>query len=320
MLAECSKALSRTEIWNCAELILAEDTFSFAKIFGMNLATQLGSEIPLRCVGIDFSGNFRMWSSGCGKSNIWIAETEFSRSKTKLVNLRRVQQLEGDGNAFTRLVQYLRRADFEVAAIDAPFSVPAEYLPLRRHRTLLKLVANIKLKDPRPFPPGQDFVDRVLEGMSPATKKPLRRTEEYWKQRKVNVRSTLWAGPRGGAAMTAACLKLLFEADCPIWPWKKHGPRLVVEAFPAAQLCQWGLPHEAYNRSTEKETAIRRALVRSLGTRIELGNFSGMLECCADALDAVVCAIAANAVATGHAMTYAEDSFDTEGLIAVGRV
>ena len=57
--------------------------------------------------------------------------------------------------------------------------------------------------------------------------------------------------------------------------------------------------------------------MRSLETRIELGNFSGMLEHCADALDAVVCAFAANAVATGHALSYAEDWLDTEGLIAV---
>src|SRR5579864_392251 len=287
------------------------------QLLSMNPGAELGSAIPLRSIGIDFSGNFQMWSSGCGKSNMWIAETEFSLSQLKLVNLRRVQQLEGEGNAFTRLVQYLREADFEVAAIDAPFSIPAEFLPLRRHRRLLELVAHIKTNGARPFPPAKDFVDRVLEGITTMTKKPLRRTEEYWRQRRVNVRSTLWAGARGGAAMTAACLKLLFEADAPMWPWKRSGPRLLVETFPAAQLCHWGLPHEAYNRNTEKETAVRRILVGSLGARIALGNFRGMLEDSADALDAVVCAFTANAVATGHAMSYAEDSLETEGLIAV---
>jgi len=85
-------------------------------------------------------------------------------------------------------------------------------------------------------------------------------------------------------------------------PWERIGPRLLVEAFPAAQLYQWGLSHQAYNRSNEKESAIRRSLVLSLGTRIELGAFREMMEeCadeeCADAFDAVVCAFAANAVA-----------------------
>ena len=283
----------------------------------MSPAAQLASTIPLRCIGIDFSGNFRMWSSGCGKSNVWIAETESGVSQPKIVSLRRVQQLEGDRDPFSRLVQYLRQSDFEVAAIDAPFSIPAEYLPFRRHRRLLELVANMKLSGSRPFPRAQDFVDGVLEGITPVTKKPLRQTEEYWRQRGMNVRSTLWAGPRGGAAMTAACLKLLYEADLPISPWERSRPRLLVEAFPAAQLYQWGLPHEAYNRNTEKESAVRRSLVGSLAARIELGKFRGMLEHCADALDAVVCAFAANAVATGHALCYAEDSLETEGLIAV---
>lgn len=53
------------------------------------------------------------------------------------------------------------------------------------------------------------------------------------------------AGPRGGAAMTAACLKLLHEANCPIWPWQRSARRLLAEAFPAAQLRHWQLPHQA---------------------------------------------------------------------------
>jgi hypothetical protein len=91
------------------------------------------------------------------------------------------------------------------------FPVPAEYLQARTHSDLLELIGKAKLIDDRTFPCGRDFVDLVLEGRTTTTKKPLRRTEEYWRDRKVNVRSTLWAGPRGGAAMTAACLKLLYE-------------------------------------------------------------------------------------------------------------
>ena len=274
----------------------------------------------MRCLGIDFSGNFRMWSAGCGTSNVWIAETEASESRLKLVNLRRVQQLDGDSAPFTRLVQLLRQSAFDVAAIDAPFSIPSEYLHSRGHRELLELVAKLMLNGARPFPSARDFVNRVLAGVLPVTKKPLRRTEEYWKQRGVNVRSTLWAGPRGGAAMTAACLKLLHEANCPVWPWERRGQRLLVEAFPAAQLRHWGLPHQAYNRSTEKESAIRRSIVLALRERIDPGDFREKLEECADALDAVVCAFAANAVANGLALGYADDAEAAEGLIAVARV
>jgi predicted nuclease with RNAse H fold len=270
-------------------------------------------------LGIDFSGNFRMWSAGCSKSNVWIAEVECGVSRPTLVNLRRVQQLSGDHNPFTRLVEYLRQFEFDAAAIDAPFSVPSEHLRSREHRGLLELVAKLESRDGRPFPSARDFVNCILEGRAPAIKKPLRQTEDYWQQRKVNVRSTLWAGPRGGSAMTGACLKLLHETGRPIWPWERAGRGLLIEAFPAAQLCQWDLLHQGYNRNTEKEADARRFLVSLLVARINLGNFRQTLEHCADALDSVICAFAAIAVMTGRALSYAEDSPDAEGLIAVER-
>jgi hypothetical protein len=117
--------------------------------------------------------------------------------------------------------------------------------------------------------------------------------------------------------MTAACLKLLHEAKCPIWPWERSGPRLQVEAFPAAQLRHWSLPHQAYNRSSEKELAVRRSIVSVLSERIGLGDFREKLEQCADTLDAVVCAFSADAVGAGQALSYAEDSTEAEGLIGV---
>jgi hypothetical protein len=151
-------------------------------------------------VGIDFSSNHRMWSAGRGNSNVWIAEVERRLSRPVLVSLKRVQHLRGNGHPFDRLIQYLRETDFDAAAIDAPFSVPAEYLQARTHSDLLELIGKAKLIDDRTSPCGRDFVDLVVEGRTTTTKKPLRRTEEYWRDRKVNVRSTLWAGPRGGAA------------------------------------------------------------------------------------------------------------------------
>jgi hypothetical protein len=97
------------------------------------------------CVGIDFSGNHRMWSAGCRKSNVWIAEVLCTSPRPNLVSLKRVQQLSGNGHPFDRLVQYLRETDFDAAAIDAPFSVPADYLQPRTHPQLLELIGNAKL-------------------------------------------------------------------------------------------------------------------------------------------------------------------------------
>jgi hypothetical protein len=164
-----------------------------------------------------------------------------------------VQELSGDRHPFTNLMQYLRQSEFAAAAIDAPFSIPVDYVRPKIHRALLELVAGLESPDGRPFPTAHDFVNAVLEGRIPVTKKPLRQTEKYWQQQKVNVRSTLWAGARGGAAMTVACLKLLQETGCPIWPWERSVRGLLIEAFPAAQLCHWGLPYQGYNRNSEAE-------------------------------------------------------------------
>jgi Protein of unknown function (DUF429) len=274
-----------------------------------------------RYLGIDFSGNFRMWSAGCGKTNVWIAEVESGASGLTLVELSTVQQLScKQDHPFTRLVKRLRRADFEAAAIDAPFSIPAKYLRPMKHRELLDLVSRLEPREGRPFPSGGDFVKCVLKGGSPEAKKPLRRTEEYWKGKGVNVRSTMWPGARPGASMTVACLKLLWEARSPIWPWQKIGPGLLVEAFPAAQLRQWELPHQKYSRETDTEGAKnRRSIVSKLANRIDLRDFRGKLEQSADALDAVISAFAAVAVIGDHRLCYLEnaDEQEQEGLIAV---
>jgi hypothetical protein len=282
---------------------------------GSNLLTHHRS----LCVGIDFSGNHRMWSAGCGNSNVWIAEVERSSPRPVLVSLKRVQQLNGERHPFDRLIRYLRDTDFDAAAIDAPFSVPAEYLQPRTHSELLELIGKAKLIDGRPFPCAREFVDLVLGERTTAIKKPLRRTEEYWQARGVNVRSTLWAGARGGAPMTAACLKLLYEAGRPIWPWKKRGRGLLAEAFPAAQLRNWKLPYQGYSRQTDCETKTRCSIVAAISKSVNLARFRDTVEQSADALDAVICAFGAIAVTAERIVSYAEQNRATEGLIAVHR-
>ena len=57
----------------------------------------------------------------------------------------------------------------------------------------------------------------------------------------------------------------------------------------------------------------------SLAARIDLRDFREILEESADALDSVICTFAAMAVINRRVLSYAEDSIDTEGLIAVER-
>ena len=117
--------------------------------------------------------------------------------------------------------------------------------------------------------------------------------------------------------MTAACLKFLYEAGRPIWPWKQRGRGLLAEAFPAAQLCNWKLPYQGYSRRTDGETKTRCEIVAAISDRIDLATFRQTVEQCADALDAVICAFAAMAVADGDVLFYADEQMQTEGLIVV---
>jgi hypothetical protein len=269
-------------------------------------------------LGIDFSGNHLRWRRGTRRSNVWIAQVAESGGGLELRDLRCVQDLPGDEIPFERLARHLREGRFRAAAIDAPFSVPLKFLRKRNHAALLKEVAEIARSTPeRPFPTANEFV-RVIARQVPCNpQKPLRRTEQDWKDMGVNVRSTLWCEPRGGAAMTAACLMLLREAARPIWPWADSNmPGLLVEAFPAAQLRHWRLPHDRYNGATNRER--RDHLVSQLRRRLSFTtDHRGVILENGDALDAVICAFAARAVARGAVALPPIASAGDEGWIAV---
>ena len=214
-----------------------------------------------------------MWSPGRNETDVWIADVR-SQGEQKVLNyLIPVQRLPGMGTPFRNLMNLLKSRDFEASAIDAPFSLPSEYLPAGGQGRLLDVVSRAERPQDRPFPAANDFLRSVLAGRLPNSKKPLRRTEQHWRDRKVNVRSTLWAGPpsyRGGTAMTSACLTLLCGAQCPIWPWDQPpGRGLLVEAFPAAQLCHWKLCYQGYNGRQGRAHAICRGLVGEISTRVD---------------------------------------------------
>jgi hypothetical protein len=269
-------------------------------------------------VGIDFSGNHKMWRGAERNGNVWIAEITEEERKKQLRRLEPVQALHGEGSPFQNLTNFLRGRGFEAAAIDAPFSVPLEYLPEGGHRKLLELIARIERPKGWPFPAGSDLICQILAGRTLLNRKPLRCTERFWQKRKISVRSTLWGGPRPGAPMTSACLTLLREAECPIWPWERAGRGLLVEAFPAAQLCQWKMSYQGYSKDDATASSKRKNLVSQLSDRIGLSSFKGKLEESADALDAVLCAFAALGVTSDNLVRSpgADDPLD-EGLIAV---
>ena len=264
--------------------------------------------------GIDFSGNYTMWTPGCGRSNVWIATARAQPDAMSLVDLQRVQQLPGEAHPFERLASLLAHSDYRAAAIDAPFSIPARYLPEGGWQTVLRDVEAFP-KARRPFAKGAELVAYACQNAPLQVKKPLRRTEQSWADKGVNVRSTLWNGPRGGAPFTVACLSLLAKVKGPVWPWTRADRGLLVEAFPAGQLRAWDLEHKGYAASDPSSR--RDSILEAVSRRIEIPD--PLRRCCrsnADALDAVVCLFAARAVV--HELTKPEDpaAAACEGWIA----
>jgi len=266
-------------------------------------------------LGIDFSGNYRKWGARCRSSNVWVARVEGDASLHTLTDLRIVQDLPGATPPFDRLAELLRAGQFDAAGIDAPFALPAAHMS-DNHAQLLHLAASAP-RDKRPFPSAADFLASLTPPLPPRGPKVYRETEDCWRKQGVNTRSTVWAGPRGGTAMTAACLMLLHAAQRPVWPWARTGPGLIVEAFPAAQLKAWGLPHQKYNGSGAVLQDTRHAIVDGLGRRIELAAYRGCVLANADALDAVVAAFAAIAVSTNRLASLPGSASAQEGWIAV---
>lgn len=247
-----------------------------------------------RWLGIDFSGNHLKWRAGCSTSNVWIADVRRDERGLHVHDVRRVQGLPGSGDPFDRLAAVLVRGDYDAAGIDAPFSVPDEFV--RRvggHAPLVKLVGSRSAAG-RPFIDGRDLV-RIVAGQAPplTPPKPLRETDAYWRDQGVNIRSPMWTGARPGAPMTAACLTLLHRAARPMWPWALAGSGVLVEAFPAGQLKTWGLPRISYDGSSAGATAVRTTILDGISGRVRVGPWKSTLLGSADALDAVLCSFAA---------------------------
>jgi hypothetical protein len=261
-------------------------------------------------LGIDFSGAAAPWRARCSKPTVWVATIE-DVVAPRLADLLPVQDLPGEDQPFNRLLALLRAGGFAAAAIDAPFAIPNKYMPPGGHVGLLKRVDGLAPMPDRPFASGAALVALAAEIAPLDRKKPYRETEQVWIERGVNTRSTLWNGPRGGAAFTAACLTLLARSRRPIWPWS-CGPGMLVEAFPAAQLRLWALPHRSYSKSEQHDA--RQQILFGLGGQLAFtaSQHSTMLQS-PDALDAVIAAFAAIAAVREGALA----EHPADGLIAV---
>jgi hypothetical protein len=267
-------------------------------------------------LGIDFSGDYRKWGAGVRRGPVWIATITERDGKLLLEDLRRVQDFHGAESPFVRLQQLLQHGAYAAAAIDAPFSVPERFVPNGGHIALLQLAGSLQCGR-RPFPEATHFVSAIAHCRPPLSPpKPLRHCECLWQKKRVNVRSTLYAGPRGGAAMTAGCLRLLANVKRPLWPWTSSQTRgFLAEAFPAAQLRHWGWPHEGYNGLAGEVT--RREIVGRLLRRVKVSNHHTALLGSADAIDAVLCAVAARGITTGNLAVVPNAQCLDEGWIAV---
>jgi Protein of unknown function (DUF429) len=251
----------------------------------------------MRWLGIDFSGGAAPWRERVSKPTVWVAFVDEVRGSLVLVDIKPVQEIAGEGNCFQRLTGLLKTADFAAAAIDAPFSIPSQYIPRGDHKELVMRIGEKPSAPDRPFPRGAALL-ALAETVHPrANPKPLRTCEAIWADRRINTRSTLWNGPRGGAPFAAACLSLIAKSARPCWPWTQSGSGILVEAFPAAQLHFWNLPHQGY--SGVDGVGKRRVIMDGVSQRLAFNDHGATLLSSPDALDAVLAVFAAIAITRG---------------------
>ena len=253
-----------------------------------------------RLLGIDVSGSADEWKPGRRISTVWIAFARADGPRLVIEDLRPVQALEGAGAPFERLIALLAEPG-AVAAIGAPFSVPRARAP---SATLLWTEAASLAGPGRPFGQGSELIAALAPSAGRNGLKAYRACETGWRKQGLDVRSSLWCGPGAGAGAAVACMTLLHRHKGPIWPFRSDGQgALLAEAYPPAQLTAWGLVAAGYSGRKPKAATARLKILEGLARRHGLRASDELLRLCAvsaDALDAVICAYAAKAVAEGR--------------------
>lgn len=275
-------------------------------------------------LGIDFSGDVTQWRATEKRPTVWIATARPVGAGLQVTALSPVQAIEGPAPPFARL-QALLADGTGFAALDAPLAMPAGYGPPPEN---LWRALDAAERGKRDFARGAVLLDLAFPDAVPRSKsgepygqKIYRSTEQAWRDRRVETRSTLWNGARGGAPFAVAAMTLLARHPGPVWPFRIGGRgRTLAEGFPAAQLCQWGLGSPGYAKPDEIGRDKRQRIVSRLMAERSLAFASGLHDLCvehADALDAVLCCYCALAVATGRLAIAPGADAAHEGHIAV---
>jgi hypothetical protein len=280
-------------------------------------ADNLALNTKRQVVGIDFSGNHAMWSPGCRRTNVWVAMGALKGDDVVLGSLVPVQDLSSSLHPFSALADFVNGLEEGYVGIDAPFSLPAEFIS-EGGVLAWQEVARLTPVD-RPFPRGGQLVGAFAPNLPSRGAKVFRETEKYWISKGVNVRSTTWAGPRGGAPFAVACMTLLAGLRGSVWSLTDGQGAVIVEAFPAAQLRHWGLPFTQYSGREHPALMNRRSILVGMEERGLLIDPRDRLKCEAspDALDAVVCMFAGIAVAIRQVAVAPGKEAKKEGHIVV---
>ena len=248
-------------------------------------------------------------------SNVWIATAQVHDEKfMKLVALRPVQDLPGNSHPFERLVGLLAGGEYCAAGVDAPFALPERHMPVGGFPELLRDVAKLPTGG-RPFAEGKElkaYGERNAHLLKNDLK-PLRTTEEFWKGRVANVRSTLQptrnAAPRPSRSFDSS-------KECETGGRKRCSAARTT--FPAAQLHHWELPHQGYDGPKGRSASAREEIIEGISPRIEIpDDLRKRCQESADALDSVLCLFAARAAAAGLAPVDDPTAAELEGWIAV---
>jgi predicted nuclease with RNAse H fold len=273
--------------------------------------------VTKQVLGIDFSGSADQWSAKRRNSNVWIASGRAEDGRLLIDDLAPVQALIGDAEPFNRLIELLTDLD-GVVAIDAPFSAPREYAA---SVPVLWAQASGLPHEGRPFGRGTDLVQLLAPGVGRHGVKVYRACEALWRRRGLNAPSILWLGPGGGGGAAVACMTLLLMRGGPVWPLRPGGEGAVlVEALPGAQLLTWGLETAGYNGPKPKAAAARTRILTALVDEHELvisDDHAALCQGNAHALDAVLCAYAAKAIAEGRHPRQLPVAARSEGWIVV---
>jgi hypothetical protein len=152
-------------------------------------------------LGIDFSGSATQWQMRAGASAVWIARIGGTKT-LRLLDLRRVQDLPGDGPPFSRLVQVLHAGDFSATGIDAPLAPPAGFFAGSR----------------------AEFLESVQA--LPRDGRPAHSSSPCWRRHRRHAAGTSIARPsRSGANTASMCARCCGTARAAAHPLPRRRSR-----------------------------------------------------------------------------------------------